>query len=111
MTMAIQNDTLTRLRASADTDTYGDPLEDWSTPDELEISGWTVYPLPVDTDQDPARTVLQRRWQCIGPVDADVTGLDRIRYRGTVYLIAGEPQFFQTGVLDHVEMILEDFRG
>ncbi len=105
-------DTVTRLRAATTTDRYGNETHDWSTPDELPITGCDVQPLagPEDTVD---RQQVTRRWVLFAPAAADITAADRIRWDGDDYDIDGEvrPWRSPTGRLDHIEADLVRVEG
>lgn len=100
-----------QLVDDVDGSNYGNTAEDWTTPDEATYDSVTVQPVAVDELRDAARDAVLRRWQVIGGIDLDVTAADRIVWAGATYEVAGEPQRFTTGILDHVEFFMTDVRG
>lgn len=110
--LSFATQTITRRRASTVDDTYGSTVLDWTSPDDLDITDVTVQPVYTDEAADgAARDVVQRRWLVVGPVDMDLTATDRVVFGGEVYQVAGAPARYETGILDHSEVYLIDFRG
>ena len=97
MTGYPHGETVTRLRASSTPDPYsGDDVQDWSAPAELAIPGVAVEPI-VSRTESAVRPAEQRR---LVEIDfriyvpdpaADVTAADRVRVRGHVCRVVGEP--------------------
>lgn len=89
----MQTETVTRLRAGTVTDPYsGEPTESWDTPDELDIV--TLAPAEPRPSQEPvqdARNALTSGWTLYLPEGADVARNDRMRVRGEVFPVQGEP--------------------
>ena len=88
----MQTETVTRLRASTTTDEYHNDLEDWSSPLELDIV--TLAPAEPRPSSEPAqdsRNAVVSGWTLYLPEGSDVTAQDRIRVRGQVYPVQGQP--------------------
>lgn len=102
---------ITRLRAGETVDGYGSTVLDWSAPDSLDVEGCSVQPVNIDEQHQAERDAVPARLFVIAPPGADVIAVDRIVYAGRTYDIAGEPDIWATGVLDHVEFYLTDVRG
>lgn len=111
MTVSFAQQSITRLRAGAIVDDYGDTIQDWTSPDELEIAGCVVHPVFVEEVVDPTTdSVIRRQW--VGaPAGSDIVATDRVRYGGRVYRVDGEPAGFETGVLDHIELTMTEVTG
>jgi hypothetical protein len=103
--------TVTRLRAGATVDRYGNTVPDWTMPAELEISGCSVQPgppRPEDLIDRDSVTTLYTIW---APAGADVSEQDRIRYAGTVYAVDGTIQRWDFPPLDHLVVALKNVEG
>lgn len=84
-------ETVTRLRATTTGDRYGDDVADWSEPDELEIDGCKVAPRESDEDHSSGRQAVIQGLTIYTPDGADVLPSDRLRVRGVVHEVVGEP--------------------
>lgn len=86
--MAGDIETVVRIRPPG-RDPYGDPLPRWTT--EVEIPGCRLAPGPsrelgLGTNQVDSDATLY------GPPGIDVEPTDRLRVRGQVYSVVGDPQ-------------------
>ena len=102
---SLATQTVTRLRAVESTDEYGNPVTDWTTPDELPISGCSVQPQPAAEFTDTREEALSR-WQLWAPSGSDIAHTDRIQHKDRVYLIDGDVQDWDQLSLDHVTCLL-----
>lgn len=99
--------TVTRLRAEATADKYGNPgaVRDWAHAQRTEFSGVAVQPQEqVETVGD--RTALTTGWHLFTPpgMDMDLLPTDRIEYDGIVYEVDGEvARFGLAGRVHHIE--------
>jgi hypothetical protein len=90
-------ETVTRLRAHPVPDPYsGDTVLSWETPDELPIQGAAVAPVQAAPTESrnavgETRSAVSSGFTVYLPTGSDVTARDRIRVRGKVYRVAGEP--------------------
>lgn len=87
-------ETVTRLRAMAVTDPYSGEAtgEDWATPTEEDIITLApAEPRPSGEPVQNARNAVTDGWTLYLPQDADVTSRDRMRVRGAVHQVLGEP--------------------
>lgn len=85
-------ETVTRLRAGTTTDPYsGEPVEDWSAPTELDVVSLFVEPRPSQEPVQDARNAVTSGFTVGLPAGTDVTARDRLRVRGVVYRVLGEP--------------------
>lgn len=84
-------ETVTRLRATAATDRYGNTTYDWTTPSELDIPDVGVVPR-VGSEDLANRTATITGTGLYLPTDAvvDVLPTDKFRVRGTVRDVDGE---------------------
>jgi hypothetical protein len=90
----VRGETVTRLRATAVEDPYADEdtAEDWSTPAETALT--TLVPAEPRPSQEPvqdARNAITSGFTLYLPQGSDVTAHDRMRVRGVVYDVLGEP--------------------
>lgn len=89
----MRGETVTRLRAGTTTDPYsGEPVADWATSTELDIT--TIVPAEPRPSSEPvqeARNAVTSGFTLYLPSDADVTARDRMRVRGRVYDVLGDP--------------------
>ena len=84
------SETVVRLRAATVTDTYSqDP---WETPSELSIRTLApAEPRPSGEPVQDARNAIVSGFTLYLPEGSDVTSRDRVRVRGRVYNVLGEP--------------------
>jgi hypothetical protein len=87
----MKGETVTVLRAGSTTDAYGDPAFDWATPVEIPHPGSAVAPRLEDEDRRNGREGIVTGWTVYFPPGADVRGTDRVRIRGLVYRVDGQP--------------------
>lgn len=73
------------------TDRYGDETEDWTTPTEVEVEGVAVEPRPSSEDHRDARNAVTSGFTLYMPATAVVTPANKVRVRGRVYGVEGEP--------------------
>ena len=90
----MQTETVARLRGTPIIDPYSseETGTDWTTPDELPIETLApAEPRPSSEPVQDARNAITSGYTLYLPEDADVTGRDRMRVRGTVYDVLGDP--------------------
>lgn len=90
----MRTETVTRLRAVAVEDPYSDEesAEDWTTPDEEDITTLApAEPRPSDEPMQNQRNAVTSGFTLYLPEGADVTAQDRMRVRGEVYNVLGDP--------------------
>lgn len=94
-------ETVTVLVAGTTTDPYStEPTEDWTTPTERDVT--TVAPLeprPSDEPTQDARNSVDSGWTLYLPSGDPITRLNRVRVRGIVYPVQGEPSDWGVGVV------------
>jgi len=90
--MFVYGETVTRLRATLVVDPYSGEAteEDWSSPDEVDYiagvgPGGSAEPLSAD------RRSVESDYDVFLPPGADVTARDRLRIRGRVCQVDGDP--------------------
>jgi hypothetical protein len=81
---------VTRQRATASTDGYGDPALSWATPDTATFDVRGVEPVSSTEDNDGRQAVITgyRLYLAAG---ADVLPGDRVVLRGATYDVEGLP--------------------
>lgn len=105
----MRNETVVRLRATAATDPYSGEATalDWTTPAELSIT--TLAPAEPRPSSEPvqnARNAVVDGWTLYLPAGADVTAADRLRVRGAVYSVLGEPaDWLDAGIVVQCERV------
>lgn len=97
----MRGEVVTVLTAGTATDPYsGEPAEDWTTPAERNVT--TVVPLeprPSDEPVQDARNASTRGWTLYLPAGDPITRRNRVRVRGVVYPVQGEPADWGVGVV------------
>lgn len=102
--------TIVRLRAATKTDGYGTAL-DWANPAELPIEGCSWQPTTGQESTDGREARVERAvvW---APLDADVSGTDRLRHgSGPDWHVDGEPQAWDYPGLGHLVITVKRSRG
>ena len=90
----MDGETVVRLRAGTTTDPYSqEPVLDWSAaPAELELRTLApAEPRPSSEPVESARNAVVSGFTLYLPQDADVTAQDRMRVRGEVFNVLGDP--------------------
>lgn len=109
--MNLGTQTVTRKRAAATADDYGNDVLDWSSATtDATITGCSVQPgagTEFQTDRE-ASTVVYTVW---APLGADVTPTDRIAYAGNDYGIESIERWEVGTPLDHLVIRLEAVNG
>lgn len=94
-------ETITVLTAGTSTDPYSDqPAEDWTNATERAVT--TVAPLeprPSDEPVQDARNAVTRGWTLYLPAGDPITAKNRVRVRGVVYPVQGQPADWGVGVV------------
>lgn len=108
--LGIMQQSVTRLRPTFTRDSHGNDSEDWSDPASLLIPGCSVQPGVTSEDRQNRDTTLIA-FTVIAPAGIDVLSTDRIVYSGNTYEIDGEPERWETGILDHTNLYLKRWEG
>lgn len=112
---SLGDDTMVVVHAPLVEDTtganYGNPYLDWSAATRTTVEGVTVQPLPAAELVDPSRDAVVTRYTLIAPADTALDAVDRVEWQGIAFEVDGAPMIWRTGVLDHVEAILQMVRG
>jgi head-tail adaptor len=89
----MQTETVTRLRATTTTDPYSEgTVEDWTTPTETALTTLApAEPRPSDEPVTDARNAVVSGYTLYLPEATDVTAQDRMRVRGEVFHVLGDP--------------------
>lgn len=89
----MQTETVAVLTAGTKTDPYsGEATADWSTATEVNVT--TLAPAEPRPSQEPvqdARNAVTSGWTLYLPPGTAVTAQNRVRVRGKVYPVQGEP--------------------
>lgn len=97
----MQGETVTVLSAGTTTDPYsGETTEDWSAPTERTAT--TIAPLEPRPSSEPvqdARNAVVSGWTLYLPAGDPITARNRVRVRGEVYPVQGEPADWGVGIV------------
>ena len=94
----LPGETVQVLSAGASTDPYsGEPVADWSSPTEAPVEGVLCEPRPSGEPVQDARNAVTSGWTLYMPAGAVVTPQNRVRVRGVVYDVLGEPADWRLG--------------
>ncbi|WP_333745852.1 hypothetical protein [Streptomyces sp. IBSBF 2950] len=79
---------------------------------ERDVSDCNMQPV-TSTEQNDDRTQVVTRWRLAGPPAMGLTALSRVRFRGVLYEVDGEPGEHGSfaGLLDHTEALLKVVSG
>lgn len=91
---------VTFLSAGTTVDDYGNTVEDWSAPTETTVT--TLAPLeprPQGETFQNDRNAVVSGWTLYLPSNAVVTPQNRVRVRGKVYPVQGEPADWGEGIV------------
>ncbi|WP_263170679.1 hypothetical protein [Streptomyces sp. SCSIO ZS0520] len=79
---------------------------------EREVPHCNMQPV-TSTEANDNRTQVVTRWRLAGPPAMGLTALSRVRFRGVLYEVDGEPGAYGSfaGVLDHTEAFLKVVSG
>lgn len=95
------SEVVTVLSATTVADPYsGETAEDWSTPTERTVT--TIAPLEPRPSQEPAqdaRNAVTDGWTVYLPAGDPIVRTDRLRVRGRVYPVQGEPADWGAGIV------------
>lgn len=80
-----------RLRAGQGTDSYGDPVEDWTTPDRLKLRLAQVQDVSSVEEEGQTKRILRGERLLVAPGHVDVKADDRIEVAAEVWRVNGEP--------------------
>lgn len=111
--MILGVDTVTRLRGTASMDEYGNSSLDFGTPGRSDITGCSVQPVS-GSEFNEGRDAIVTRWTLFLPLSGDLTGYDRIEWRGVSYLVDGSVGEWDdpfNGVLSHKVCLLKLVEG
>lgn len=100
-----------RLRGIPGTDRYNNETLNWDDPAQLPLARCNVQPQPVEEFTDARQTLEDRQDVWHPDPDADVTGRDRIEWRGKTYEIDGEPQRWRSGRRGHLKFTMKESSG
>jgi hypothetical protein len=91
-------ETIQRIRALPALDPYSDEVTGsiWVDAPEVDIIGVGVEPRPSAEPLEDARNSVTSGFTLYMPYDSDVTSADRVRVRGVVYEVEGEPSAWRS---------------
>lgn len=76
-----------RLRPGTGTDSYGDPVESWTSPERVLLKGAVVQ----DAKSEETGQILHGEKVLLVPGRADLTAEDRVEHDGKQWRVNGEP--------------------
>jgi hypothetical protein len=102
------SDVLTVVRQGRDR--FGDPA---GAAVETEVSGCYVQPRGISTEDTDQRTTVISGLLAFVPPGADIRPADRVRWRGDIYQVEGDPADWAPpgGPAHHLELILRRVTG
>ncbi|MFF2651473.1 hypothetical protein [Streptomyces sp. NPDC058045] len=79
---------------------------------ERDVPGCNMQPVS-STEQNDNRTQVVTRWRLAGPRSMGLTALSKVRFRGVLYEVDGDPgeHGSYAGILDHTEAFLKVVSG
>ncbi|QOP65070.1 head closure Hc1 [Arthrobacter phage Adumb2043] len=80
-----------RLRAGTKTDSYGETVESWTTPERSLLRGATVQTVSVVEEEGVARHITKGQKRLYAPGAVDLTAADRIEVDGEIWQVDGDP--------------------
>ena len=102
---------ITRIRPGTKTE-RGSTVQDWSNANELVIPECSVQPASTGLSQDGRVLGVYDGLTIYAPENADVKAGDRIRYRGEVYTINGDPLIWPGAArMQHMQINVQRWRG
>jgi hypothetical protein len=96
----LPGETVVVLTAGTTSDPYsGESVADWTTPTEVAVPDVLCEPRPGGEPQQDARNQITSGWTLYfqSPPDVAIDPTNRIRVRGVVYDILGEPADWRLG--------------
>jgi hypothetical protein len=82
-----------RLRAGTTTDSYGDPVEDWSNPERTPLPGASVQFVEAVEEDGVIRYIRQDERVLFAPGAPEITREDRIEVDGEIWRVHGTPNY------------------
>lgn len=79
---------------------------------ERDVANCNMQPV-ASTEQNDDRTQVVTRWRLAGPPAMGLTALSKVRFRGVLYEVDGDPGEHGSfaGILDHTEALLKVVSG
>lgn len=79
---------------------------------ERDVEHCNVQPVS-STEATDDRVQVVTRWRLAGPEDMDLKALSKVRHKGTLYEVDGEPGVYASfgGLMDHTEAFLKVVTG
>lgn len=80
-----------RLRAGVTTDSYGDPVESWDSPERFLLRGASVQTVSTVEDEGTTRHIIRGEKTLHAPGSPSLTSGDRIEVGGEIWRVDGDP--------------------
>lgn len=114
--MSIFRQTVTVIRAGTRTGRGGDVIEDWSPAavTRTPVDRLSVQPNTQGEDAEVGGVVRFTGYRILSEpgTTPDITGLDRIEYRGVVHVVNGDVAYWPDPQgRDHVELVMTAWEG
>lgn len=114
--MSIFGQSLVRVRAGERTDRGGNKVADWADDavSRVLIDRVSVQPSSQTERVDEVSNVRTSRLRVLSEpgTTPDITGLDRIEYRGDTWAVTGDVAYWpDPGGMDHIEFVMTLVRG
>jgi hypothetical protein len=97
----MQGENIAVLSAGTTTDPYSqETVEDWDSPTERDVvTTAPLEPRPSDEPVQDARNAVISGWTLYLPPGDPITRFDRVRVRGEVYPVQGDPADWGAGTV------------
>lgn len=102
--------TVTRLRPGYTDDGHGNQIPGLDDAEPLTITGCSIQP-GTSTEDRTNRDTIGITHTVYLPAGSDVQANDYLAIDGTAYRVVGEPERWNTGVLNHVRVYLQRWEG
>lgn len=83
--------TVYRLRAGTGTDSYGDPVESWDSPERVKLTGARVQDVRAEEVDGAVRRIIRGEKVLFVPGAVDLTENDRVEVSGEVWRVNAPP--------------------
>lgn len=104
------DDTVIVLTATTTT-VHGNVEQDWTNPAERPVAGCSVQPNPGTEDNDHRVGGLLVSHRLLMPAGDPITADNHVRWDGIEYEVVGAPQPWRVGNVQHVDVLLNYWRG
>lgn len=93
--MSLPGETVEVLTAAEVADPYAD--DPWASPTEVAVAGVLCEPRPSSEPVQDARNAVVSGWTLYFPAGSTVTPANKVRVRGIVHDVLGEPADWRLG--------------